>query len=511
MSIVIESAHPRRWWILGALSLSLLVIGLDLTVLSVALPTLVRELDASTQQLQWIMDAYTLVMAAALLPAGTFGDLYGRKRVLTVGLAIFLVGSMLCAYAWSANSLVAFRALMGFGAAMVTPLTLSVIPTIFPEAERPRAIATWSIVLGLSIALGPIVGGWLLDHYWWGSIFLVNVPFIVGALAAVIVMVPESRDVRSRGFDPGGGLLAMAGLTLLVYSIIQQPVRGWDWATLSALAGGAVLLIVYAIWEMRVKSPMLDIRLFSNPRFTWAVVAFGCVGLVQMGSIFLFTQYLQDVLGYRPFDVGLRVIPLVVGLIFGSQLSSFMLSRLGTKLEMAIGYGVLALSLGFLATTSSSTTYTTIAVGFFFIGFGLGSAMTPGIDAVLGALPSGEFGAGSAVSNTFRMVGGSIGIALLGNVYINRYLADLTLPPVLPSSAVAAIRQSVGAANVVAGHLPRPLDSLVRTAAHSAFISGMDQALVVAALVALFAGIMVLAFLPARKAHAERRTIVTVA
>ncbi len=259
--------HPRRWWILGALSLSLMVIGLDLTVLSVALPVLVRDLAVTTTELQWIMDSYILVLAALLLPAGSLGDRIGRKRVLAVGLGLFLAGSVLSAYAWSAGSLIGFRAFMGLGGAVIMPLTLSVLPTIFTEQERPKAIAVWSVASGVSVALGPIVGGWLLGHYFWGSVFLYNAPFIVAALVAVVWLVPESRDPRPRRSDPAGVLLAAAGLTSLVYAIIEQPTRGWDWATVSTLTVGVALLAAFTAWEARSHHPVLNVRLFANPRF----------------------------------------------------------------------------------------------------------------------------------------------------------------------------------------------------------------------------------------------------
>jgi MFS transporter, DHA2 family, multidrug resistance protein len=234
--------YPQRWWILGALSLSLLVLGLDTNVLSVALPVLTQKLAATTTDLQWIMDSYTLVIAAFLLPAGSLGDRIGRKRVLVTGLTLFLAGSLLCAHATSAGALIGFRAFMGLGAALTIPLTLSVLPAVFSEEERPRAIGVWSVNAGASVSLGPIVGGWLLDHFFWGSIFLFNVPFIVIALAAVIWLVPKSRDRRRKGGDRLGVLLSATGLISLVYAIIEQPSLGWDWVTLAALTAGVVLV-----------------------------------------------------------------------------------------------------------------------------------------------------------------------------------------------------------------------------------------------------------------------------
>lgn len=491
--------NPRRWWILGALSLSLLVIGLDITVLSVALPTLVRELKATTTELQWVMDAYTLVLAGLLLPMGALGDRIGRKRLLLAGLAIFLAGSVLCAYSWSAGSVIGFRAFMGLGGAIIMPMTLGVLPVIFDEDERPRAIGVWSVVSAVSIPLGPIVGGWLLDHYFWGSVFLFNVPFIAAALVAVALLVPESRDPQARRMDPAGAVLAAAGLALLVYGIIEQPIRGWDGVTAGTMAAGAILLAFFAAWELRTHHPMLDVRLFANARFAWAVIAFGFVGLVLTGGLFVFTQYLQDVLGHRPFDAGLRMVPIALGVLVGGLGGSFLVRRIGNKLGMALGFAILAGGLGMLSTLSLQTGYTFVSIGLVVMGAGMGLAMTPGLDAIMGALPEGEFGAGSAVGNTFRQVGASIGVAVFGSIYLNRYVAELELPQGLPAPLVTAVKQSVGAADLVAARLPAPLGAEVRRGAHTAFMAGMDEVVLLSAGIALVTAILILAFLPSRK------------
>lgn len=492
------TGHPRRWWILGALSLCVMVIGLDLTVLSVALPVLVRDLHATTTQLQWIMDSYTLVLAALLLPLGSLGDRVGRKRVLLVGLGLFLVGSALCAYAGSSSALIAFRAFMGLGGAIVMPLTLSVMPTIFGEEERPRAIAVWSVASGVSVALGPIVGGWLLDRYFWGAIFLFNIPFIVAAIVTVVWLVPESSDPRPRKLDPLGVLLAAGGLTSLVYAIIQQPTRGWDWVTITTLGAGLGLMAAFVAWERLCSHPMLNIRLFANRRFTWATVGFGLVGLVLTGAMFLFTQYLQNVDGYRPFDAGVRVIPLVVGLLVGAQLSSRLLRRIGSKVAMATGFAVLGVGLAMFGTASVSTGYGFIAVSLATQGLGLGAAMTPGLDAIMGAMPEAEFGAGSAVANTFRQVGSAVGVALLGDLFLSRYVEELHLPSGLSPAAATAAQKSVGAADTIAARLPSPLSGQVSSAAHRAFMSGMDRAMLVSAVIALLAALLMALLLPAR-------------
>jgi EmrB/QacA subfamily drug resistance transporter len=498
--------HPRRWWILGALSLSLMVLGLDTTVLTVALPVLTQKLGATTTDLQWIMDSYILVLAAFLLPAGSLGDRIGRKRVLVTGLTIFLVGSLLCARATSPGALIGFRAFMGLGGALTLPLTLSVLPAIFNDEERPRALAVWSITSGVSTSLGPIVGGWLLDHFSWGSIFLFNVPFIVTALAAVIWLVPNSRDRRRRGGDPLGVLLSMTGLISLVYAIIEQPSLGWDRVTVGALTAGVVLLVLMFAWEARYRHPMLNVRLFASPRFTWATIGIALIGMVAVGTTFLITQLLQDVEGYSPLGAGLRMLPDVAGMVVGSQVVSRLLPRIGNKLTMAGGYALDAVGLALLGTTSVTTGYAFLALCLALIGAGLGAAMAPGLDSIMGAMPEGEFGAGSALANTFRQVGGAIGVALLGDVYLNRYKGVLRLPDSLPAQVVRAARQSVGAANSAAGRLPPAIGTRMRGQAHAAFVSGFDLTLLIAAGVALAAVALVAALLPARKPVASGRS-----
>jgi EmrB/QacA subfamily drug resistance transporter len=500
-----DAGHPQRWWILGALSLSVLAVGLDLTVLGVALPVLVAELKATTTDLQWITDSYILVLAALTLPAGSLGDRLGRKRLLAGGLAVFLAGSLLCAYARSPGSLIAFRAFMGLGGAIVMPLSLSVLPVIFGEQERPRAIAVWSVASGVSIALGPVVGGWLLDRYFWGSVFLFNVPFIAAALAAVVWLVPESRDPRARGGDPAGVLLAAAGLTSLVYGIIEQPARGWDQVTLATLTAGAALLAAFAGWEVRARHPMVNVRLFASRRFTWASIGFALVGLVLTGAMFLLTQYLQDVEGYRPFAAGLRMIPLVLGLLVGAQAASRVIPHAGAKGPMAAGLAILAAGLALFSTASVTTGYAFVAVCLTVMGTGLGAAMTPGLGAIMGAMPAGEFGAGSAVANTFRQVGGAVGVALLGGIYLDRYVAELRLPRALPAPVASIAHQSVGAADAAAARLPAPLAAQVRSAAHAAFMSGLDRTMLIAAIVAVLAAILVATLLPGRAPARQAR------
>ena len=329
-----EAPDPRRWWTLVVLSASLLVIGLDNTILNVALPTLENDLGATSSQLQWIVDSYMLVFAGLLLTAGALGDRFGRKRGLTIGLAIFGLGSGLSALATSPEMLIATRALMGIGGAFIMPSTLSIITAVFPANERAKAIGVWAGVSGLGIAIGPVAGGWLIEHASWNAVFLVNLPFVVAALTAGKWLVPESKDPAAPRLDVPGFALSIGGLTTLVWAIIEAPAKGWTSPTILAAFGvAAVVLGAFMAWELRTREPMLDIRLFRNPRFSGASAAITLVFFSMFGSIFFLTQYLQGVLEFSALEAGLRVTPVAVGLIIGGPISAKLAARIGTKLR----------------------------------------------------------------------------------------------------------------------------------------------------------------------------------
>ncbi len=311
------TGDSRRWWVLGVLCLALAVVGIDGTIVNVALPTLVRELGATSSQLQWIVDAYTIVFAGFLLIAGNTGDRLGRKPVLVVGLVIFGAGSLACSQASTAEQVIAMRAVQGFGAAFIMPSTLSILTNVFADAdERRTAIAIWAGVSGLGVAIGPLAGGWLLEHYWWGSIFLVNVPLIVVAVIAVTVLVPNSRDEDAPALDLVGTVLSTSGLILLLYGIIEGPGQGWSDPTIvGSFVAAAVLLVSFGFWERRSDHPLLDIRIFANPRFSAASVAVTLVFFAMFGALFFVSQYLQFVLGYSALESGVRLLPLAVSLM----------------------------------------------------------------------------------------------------------------------------------------------------------------------------------------------------
>jgi EmrB/QacA subfamily drug resistance transporter len=480
--------------------LSLLIIGLDNTILNVALPTLVRELGATSSQLQWIIDAYALVFASLLLTAGSIGDRYGRRRVLGIGLIVFGIGSVLSAFATSPGSLIAWRALMGIGGAVILPSTLSIVTNVFPAEERGRAIGIWAGFSAIGIAIGPVLGGWLLENFWWGSVFFINVPVIAVAVVAGLFLVPDSRDPAATPLDPIGAGLSTLGLASLTYALIEAPARGWtDGLILGSFAAAAVLLVAFVLAELRVRHPMMDVRLFENRRFTAASISTALVFFALFGVLFFLTQYLQFVLGFGTLEVGVRTIPVALSLMVAAPLSARLTERLGTKAVVTTGLVLVAIGLGLLATVSTSTGYGLVAAALVVIGLGMGATMAPSTEAIMGALPRARAGVGSAVATTLRQVGGVLGVAVLGSLLSSVYgsrIADTVHG--LPAAAMDAVRDSVGAANGVAARIGGGTGQALRGAADSAFIHAMDITVLVGVGVALAGALVALLFLPAR-------------
>jgi EmrB/QacA subfamily drug resistance transporter len=493
-----DTIYRRRWATLGVLSLSLVIIGLDNTILNVALPTLVRELDATASQLQWMVDAYVLVFAGLLLTMGALGDRFGRKLALNVGLVIFGVASVAAAFAGSAEALIAARAFMGVGGALIMPSTLSIITNVFSGPERGRAIAAWAAVAGLGIILGPVLGGWLLEQYWWGSIFLINVFVVVAAIVAGLFLVPESKDPEATPLDPVGAALSIGGLVALVYAIIEAPSRGWtDGVILAAFAVAAVLIGVFLWWENRVTHPMLRLEFFENPRFSAASVAITLVFFAMFGTVFLLTQYLQFVLGYTPLEAGFRVMP-VATMIVAAPLSARLTERFGTKRVVAAGLVVVATAMSILALIDVESGYPHVALALVFLGAGMGTAMAPATDSIMGSLPLAKSGVGSAMNDTTRQVGGALGVAILGSILASNYSSAMT-PAVaaLPPQAGEIASDSIGGAVAVASQIGEAGAALFQVASE-AFIDGMTSAVWVAAGVALVGAVVTWLYLPAR-------------
>ena len=492
-----EALYGRRWWALGVLGLSLFLISLDNTILNVALPTLQEDLSPSASGLQWIVDSYLLVFAGLLLVAGSLGDRFGRRRMLFAGLGIFGFGSVLAAMSGSAELLIASRALMGLGAAAIMPSTLSILTNTFPDRERAKAIAIWSGVAGLGVAFGPVVGGYLLKHFSWGSVFLVNVPLVVIAIAAALWLVPESRDASGSRLDPIGAVLSVVGLTTLVWAIIEAPGHGWTSpSVVGAFAASAAVLGAFVAWELRVQSPMLPLRFFRDPRFSAASISIALVFFSLFGVIFFLTVYLQSVLGYTALEAGVRTIPVSAALIVGSGLSTKLDKRLGTKFVVALGLLVVAAALGILGTIDAASGYAVIALSLVVLGLGMGLAMAPATESIMGSLPRDQASIGSAVNDTVRQVGGALGVAILGSVLSSRYSSDMD-DAVRELPAPAAHAASDGLAGAVQVAAQTGNDGLVASANH-AFVAGMSTAAWVAAGVALAGAVIALIALPSR-------------
>jgi EmrB/QacA subfamily drug resistance transporter len=473
----------------------------------VALPTLVRDLGATTSQLQWIIDAYILVFAGLLLTAGSLGDRFGRKRVLSAGLAVFGIASVVAAYAGSPGILIAARAFMGVGAASIMPLTLSILPNVFPPEERSKAIAVWTAGSGLGLTLGPVIGGLLLNHFWWGSVFLINVPVVAVALAAGFFLIPESRDPSKPRVDPGGALLSIGGLACLTYGIIEAPSKGWmGISTLAALALGSILLTSFVAWEMRTVHPMLDLRLFDNPAFAWASVVLALASFALFGMLFFVPQYLQFVLGETPLGTGVRLIPLVAALAVGAPLSDCLVRCFGKKPVVGSGLLLVVGGLALLSRTGVETGYGYVAFCLILLGAGLGLAMAPSIDMVMGALPPERTGVGAGLNNAVRQVGGALGVAILGSLLATTYATRVkSAASGLPGWAADTISESIGTATWIASQVGGESGQTLLETAREAFVGGMGEASLVAAAVTLAGAAIAFAFLPQRTVEAGPR------
>jgi EmrB/QacA subfamily drug resistance transporter len=503
-------AYDRRWWTLVVLSVSLLVISLDNTILNVALPTIERDLDASAGALQWIVDSYTLVFAGLLLTMGSLGDRFGRRRALVAGLVVFGAGSLMSALAPSADALIASRALMGLGGALIMPSTLSILTNVFPAEERPKAIGIWAAVAGLGIAIGPVSGGWLIEQFDWSAVFLVNLPIVVAALAAAPSLVPESRDPQKSRLDPLGAVLSTAGLGVLTWSIIEAAERGWtDGLVLSGFGVAVAALAGFVAWELRTASPMLDVRLFRVRRFSGASVSIALVFFSLFGAIYFLTTYLQSVMDYGALDAGLRVTPVAIGLVLGGPLSAKLAGRLGTRNVVAGGLVVVAAALLLLTGADADSGYGLIAASLLLLGFGMGTTMAPATESIMSSLPLAHAGVGSAMNDTMRMVGGTLGVALLGSLLSSRYGADMEgAVEGLPEPAAEAAGESIGHASVVAERLGGDAGATLERVAETAFSSAMGTTLTVAAGVALAGAMVALFVLPGRERERVEKTAV---
>ncbi|GGQ59830.1 MFS transporter [Couchioplanes azureus] len=498
-----QTGHPRRWAILGVLVISLLVVVLDNTVLNVALRTIADPhagLGASQGQLEWAINSYTLVFAGLLFTAGILADRLGRRITLIVGLALFGLASLLSAYADTPDQLIWARALMGLGAAAVMPATLSIIANVFDPRERGRAIGVWAGAVGLGVAIGPIVGGLLLEHFWWGSVFLINVPVVVAGVVLVRVLVPESRDPRPGRIDVLGVLLSILGLSLLTYGVIEGGEAGFGepraWATLTA---GVLVLALFVGYERRIPHPSLDVRLFANRRFSASTGMIGLVFFAAMGSMFFSAFYLQLVRGLGPLASGVLFVPFAVGQMAFAPRSAAMVARFGPKAVSTAGLLLVALGLAGWLFVGAGTPIWVVGALFFVMGVGMANVMPPATEAIMAALPREQAGVGSAVSNTVRQVGGALGVAVLGAVLSAAYrdgMRDATAA--LPAGARDAANESIAGAYGVAAQAGPAGPALVAQA-NDAFLTAMHYASVGTTVFALLGALVAAIWLPGRR------------
>ena len=483
----------HRWWALLALVPAALAVGLDVTVLSVALPTLSDALQADTGQLQWFVVAYSLVFAAAMVPGGMLGDRLGRKRTLLGALTVFGLGSLACAFSTSPEQLIAARVVLGLGAAVVVPMALGVLPVLFGEQERPKALAVIMTATMLGYPIGPILGGWLLDNAWWGWVFLMNVPIVLLGLISVGWLVPQSRAARRSRFDPVGIIASAAGLAALTYGVIEAGDRGWGNApALGWITVGIVVLTGFVLWERHVPEPLVDLGLFAAPGFRWGAALATGISFAMFGLMFALPQYFRAVLGTDAQGSGWRMLPLVGGLLLGAPVADRAAKRLGDGTAIGLGLAVQAAALAAGATTGLSTGAWFTAGWITGCGFGIGLSLPTAMDAALAALPPQRVGVGSAVVQALRMVGGSIGAAVLGSVLNAGYRAGLNLDGV-PATAEGTVRDGVMAGIAVADRLG---SAPLRESVVLAYLHGMSLLLVVSAGLAALCAVVAVTRMP---------------
>ncbi|MBV8296494.1 MAG: MFS transporter [Acidimicrobiia bacterium] len=473
-----EEIHDRRWWTLAVLVLSLIIIFVGNSSLNVAIPVLSRELHATTSQLQWVVAVYSLVFAGLLFTTGALGDRYGRKGALQLGLLLYLGAAGLASLSSAMPQLIASRAVMGAAAALIMPSTLSILINVFPPDERPRAIAIWASFLGAAGAIGPTVSGWLLVHFWYGSVFLVNVPFIVVALVAGWVLVPRSKDPEEARVDPGGALLSIVGIVALVYGLIEAPGKGWGSApTLLAFAVATVALALFVVWEQRVDEPMLDMRYFRNPAFSTGSGGMILVFLGMYGVMFLITQYFQLVLGYSAFGAAVRFLPLTPIMLVVAPRTPRLSDRFGAHRVVAGGMLLTALGFVLFANLQTASSYLYVLVAIIPFATGLALTMSPMTASIMSAVPPRRAGAGSATNDATRELGAALGVAVLGSLAASKFASGLsTVTSRLSAVDQHQARASLSGSLAVAHRLQEPARAFVEHGAKVAFVDGIHLA-----------------------------------
>jgi len=493
--------YRMRWWALGVISISILIVIIDTTIVNVALPTLQRELGTTQAELQWIVTAYNMTFAALMLTMGSLGDRIGRARMLQAGIFVFACASVGAAFASTGTQLIVWRVVMGFAAATIMPATLAIITNVFPREERAKAIGVWAGLSGLGVALGPILGGLIIEKLQWHWIFLINPPIAAIALIAGWFLVPDSRDRSAKRLDLPGTLLSIVALSSLIYGLIQGGKASWtDSDVIGTLIGSVVLIVLFILWERRTRNPMLDMAFFRSARFSGGVGAVGMLGLAMMGLAFVLMLYLQFVHDYSALETGLRWTPFALGVLVGAGSAHAFERRLGTARVIGMGFFGMAIMGALASFWQVDTAYWQIGAVFLGFGLSMGWIGAPATDAVMGALPESRAGIGSAVNNVARLVTGSIGVAALGSllstIYTSHFSDAVTSIAGLPDTVVAAARESVGAAVTIAGTLPPTVGDGLALAARDSFMAGWPVMAYFTCGMSAIAGLLVLRYMP---------------
>jgi len=490
-----EEIHARRWWILAVLCLALMIVMIDNTVLNVALPTLSRELKASSSHLQWMVDAYSLIFAGLLFTMGAIGDRYGRKGILQVGLVVFGLTSAYTAFmADSAIAVIVARGVMGLSAAMIMPATLSILTNVFPPKERAKAVGIWAGVVGVGVAIGPVLGGYLLNHFSWHSVFTINIPIVIVCLLVAGMLVPRTADPSHANIDLFGGVLSTVGLVALVYAIIEAPHNGWlSGETLLVAAVSVVILSVFIWWQLRAEHPMLDVRLFKNRSFGISSLTLGLVFFAMFGIFFSFSLFLQLIRGYSPLDSAIRMLPIAGVLAFAAPMSTVLTKKFGKRKIVSGGLLTVALGVFILSTVGIASSYMHLVAGMVTMALGMGLAMSPTTDLLMSSVPKARAGMGSAMNDTARELGGALGVAVLGSLLASQYASKISGSlSNLPDTVRDTAEKSLAGALAMGQQIGGATGSQVVTAAQNAWMSGFHRSLLIG--VVIIASAAVVAF-----------------
>ena len=491
--------YPGRWWALAAICVPLIVVSIDGTILNVALPTIARDLRATSSQLVWINSAYIIIFGSTILLAGSLGDKYGRKWFLEAGLLVFVAGSIWAGLSTTSYSLIFARAFMGIGGGMIMPATLSLITNIFPDSERPRAIGVWAGMAGIGVAIGPLAGGLILTHLEWGAVFFVNIPIVAVAVVAVWLLVPNSRAADIPPIDIRGAVLSFAGLLAFFYGLIVGPSRGWsDPSVVISFALAVVLLALFVYLELRTPNPLMEVRFFKIPAFTTGVISIAICFFALFGLLYVLTLYLQSVLAYSPMKAGLALVPFALVLLVGSPLVPRLTTKIGGRLVVSIGLFIVGAGMLVFTQVSTTTSYPLVFAGLLLVSAGLTLAQVPSSNAIMGSIPKDRAGEGSAMNAAMRQIGSSLGIAIIGGVsqlgYCNM-LAKSSAFQALPASSARTAEAGITGALSVSQGLGASGDALAG-AARSAFVKGLDVSMIITAVIALIGAVLAYRFIP---------------